>query len=325
MTYVPEISVVMPVFNAAPFIREAIDSILHQTFTRFELIIVDDGSSDDSVSIVESYSDTRLRLLKQEHSGIAEALNRGIAVARAPLIARFDADDVCYPSRLLVQFEFLNCNKDVGIVGSAAHYVDSEGLPAFTYCPPGQTNEQIQLTKQRICPFIHSSILIRKSLLLKHSYSPEALTFEDHFLWLQVLRYARGFNLSQPLLKVRLNPASVTIDDRWRPKRFHELKNKLLLTGTITPEEATELRSIVDKQRTSETNAGAYHSLLAKKYLWDNYQPSLARKHLRLLSQSSAMTLQSYLLYGASFIPGKVLKAVYRLKQKNTYGLSPSQ
>src|SRR5829696_8769351 len=110
---VPAITVLMPAFNAAAFIAEAIRSVLAQDFSDFELLIVDDGSTDDTAAIVQGFSDRRIRLVDQPHRGIAAALNRGLYEARSPLIARFDADDICFPTRLRLQHEFLKQNPDV--------------------------------------------------------------------------------------------------------------------------------------------------------------------------------------------------------------------
>lgn len=96
----PQITVLMPAYNAGKYIREAITSVLEQSFADFELLIVNDGSTDDTADIIDSFNDERIVVLSQENKGVAAALNNGLRHARAPYIARFDADDVCYPYRL---------------------------------------------------------------------------------------------------------------------------------------------------------------------------------------------------------------------------------
>ena len=103
----PTVSVVMSLYNSQKYLREAIESVLCQTLSDFEFIIIDDGSKDDSADIVRSYNDVRIRLISQENLGLAAALNRGIQLAKSKLIARMDPDDICFPDRLLKQFEYL--------------------------------------------------------------------------------------------------------------------------------------------------------------------------------------------------------------------------
>ena len=109
----PSITVLMPVYNAERFLAEAIESVLQQTFTQFEFLIIDDGSTDSSPEIVRSYSDPRIRFLQNEQNlGITATLNKGIELAQADLIARMDADDICYPDRLQKQMEFVAAHPD---------------------------------------------------------------------------------------------------------------------------------------------------------------------------------------------------------------------
>jgi glycosyltransferase involved in cell wall biosynthesis len=103
----PLVTVLMPVYNAEKYLREAIDSILNQTLTNFEFLIVDDGSKDSSIDIINSYNDPRIKLVRNESNlGISKTLNRGIELASAELIARMDADDISYPVRLQKQYDY---------------------------------------------------------------------------------------------------------------------------------------------------------------------------------------------------------------------------
>src|SRR4030088_1747169 len=120
----PKITVLMPVYNAGKYIRDAIDSVLSQTFSDFELLIINDGSTDDAEKIIESFNDPRISVINQSNKGIAIALNTGLQLARAPYIARFDADDICYEDRLKVQYRFITANPEYIIAGSAADYID---------------------------------------------------------------------------------------------------------------------------------------------------------------------------------------------------------
>jgi len=122
-----KISVVMSVYNGEKYLREAIDSILSQTFHDFEFIIIDDGSNDGSAEVVRSYTDSRIRFVQQENRGLAAALNRGVLLARSGLIARMDQDDISMPDRFEKQYEYLQKHKEVVALGAAAVWIDVNG------------------------------------------------------------------------------------------------------------------------------------------------------------------------------------------------------
>src|SRR5688572_20456536 len=123
----PYVTILMPAYNTALYISEAINSVLTQDFTDFELLIIDDGSTDDTVRIIKSFTDPRVRLIRQKHAGIAAALNRGLQEAEGEYIARFDADDICLPGRLCRQVDFLESHPDYVICGGEAEYISDQG------------------------------------------------------------------------------------------------------------------------------------------------------------------------------------------------------
>ena len=118
----PKVSVVMSVCNSEPFIRDAIKSILGQTFQDFEFIIINDGSTDGSLQIIQSYGDSRIRITSQENLGLTKSLNKGIGIARGEYIARQDADDISEPSRLEKQVAVLEQNRRAVLVSSNIRY-----------------------------------------------------------------------------------------------------------------------------------------------------------------------------------------------------------
>ena len=111
MNLTPPVTVLLPVYNAAPYLREAVDSVLAQTFTDYELLIINDGSTDDTANILASYKDERITIVTQQNIGLIATLNKGLSIAKGKYVARFDADDVCYPDRLKLQYDFLICFK----------------------------------------------------------------------------------------------------------------------------------------------------------------------------------------------------------------------
>src|SRR5262245_13126916 len=136
-----KVTVLMPAFNAEKYIGEAIRSILGQTFADFELLIVNDGSSDSTSSIVQQFNDQRVRLLECPHRGISLTLNEGLTEAKGDYIARFDADDISLPERLEKQISFLDHQQDYVLVGCDAEYITENGEHLFDFHSEAHTHE----------------------------------------------------------------------------------------------------------------------------------------------------------------------------------------
>ncbi|QKJ29926.1 glycosyltransferase [Mucilaginibacter mali] len=312
----PKITVLMPAYNAGPYIGEAIASVLKQTFTDFELLIINDGSTDNTASVIHSYAcrDSRIVLINQENKGVSAALNTGLSHARAPYIARFDADDICYPDRLRVQYEFITAHPEYSIIGSAVDYMDVAGRFIFTHHPEAHLNEEIQELKYTVCPFIHSSVFYKKDAIIgSGGYNEHAYTFEDHFLWVNILKDHKACNLSQPLIKVRLNPGSITIDEKWRTKKFRDIKYSTLKKRSITAADGDELQAIGRRQYLPKIKEGSYYALCGKKFLVNNYQPELAREHIAKAISLHPLRWDNYLLYTASYLPEKFILWLHKL------------
>ncbi|OOQ57279.1 glycosyltransferase family 2 protein [Mucilaginibacter pedocola] len=300
----PKITVLMPAYNAGKYIGEAIASVLAQTFTNFELMIVNDGSTDDTLDIISSFDDNRIVVIHQSNKGVSAALNTGLKYARAPYIARFDADDVCYPNRLQLQYDFITANPQYSIVGSEADYIDNEGEFLFTHQLAAYSYADIKQLDVSVCPMIHSCVLYKKDVIVgAGGYNEHAYTFEDHFLWAQLLKTEQACNLPQPLIKVRLNPESVTIDEKWHTRKFRAIKQESLKTRRISASEGIELQRIGKGQYSAKNKHGAYYALCGKKFLLNNYQPQRARNHVVRAIALQPLRLDNYLLYVISFLP----------------------
>lgn len=311
----PLVTVLMPAYNAAAYIAEAIGSVLTQTFTDFELLIINDGSTDDTEKIIRSFNDPRIRLINQDNQGVSQTLNNGIGLSLGTYIARFDADDICHPLRLQQQVVFLNQHPGYVLVGSDAEYIDRQGEFVFEFRYRAYTNEEIQALPSHICPFSHPTVMYRKEAVIAAGmYDINAHNFEDHLLWRKMIGVGKVHNISEKLVKYRFNPESVTIDEKWRGKRFNQIKNRALERGAISEAEGEELLQIIRSQDTAKIKKGAYYSLLSKKFLFNNYQPGKARNHIRQLIRTCPLKLQGYLLLGLSFFPGSFLKSIYKIK-----------
>ena len=159
----PKVSVLMPVYNAAPFLGEAIETVLTQTFGDFEFIIVDDGSTDGSSDLVHSYAgqDARIHPIYQEHNqGIVKVLNIGLDACTGDFVARMDADDVALPDRLALQLQGLAKNPKLGALGGALTYIDESGkeLGVIRHCT-------LQASRLAGNPLLHPTVMLRRSVL----------------------------------------------------------------------------------------------------------------------------------------------------------------
>lgn len=312
------VTVLMPVYNAAPYLREAVDSVLNQSYRDFEFLIINDGSTDESRAILESYSDPRIKLIHQDNLGLISTLNKGLQLAKGEWIARFDADDICYPDRLEQQLNFLQQHPDHILVGSDADYMDKDGNYLFLFAIKGYSDEEIRRNKFLSCPVIHSSAMYKKEAVLKAGgYDKGALTFEDHMLWRKLGDLGKMANIPKPLIKVRFNPESVTIDENWRGEEFIALKRKIIEKGTVPDEDAAAIKNIISGQNFKEYKEAAYYSMIGKKYLWNQYNPVKARAHLFKAIKSMPYKKEPYLLYALSFFSESIIKAIYNKVKSN--------
>lgn len=213
MPETPYISVLLPVYNSAAYLAATIGSILTQTFRDFELIIINDGSTDNSEAIIRSFSDSRIRYLQQPNRGLVASLNRGIAEARGRYIARIDGDDLCLPSRFAQQAAWLDEHPDTAVVGCFVTFINEEGAETGTW-PADRANytaEQIRKALPRINCMAHPGIMARAETLRRFMYDPAQRHIEDYDLWLRMQAEGeRMEKVPEPLLLYRVHGASIT-------------------------------------------------------------------------------------------------------------------
>lgn len=223
----PSISVIMSVYNAAEYLNLAIESILNQTFTDFEFIIIDDGSTDESKKIIESYKDKRIRLISRPNKGLTKSLNEGLRIAKGMYIARQDADDISKVDRFEKQVNFLNHNPDIGMVGSNYTVIDETGSELTT------TNVFTHQDDLKLClvncnQFGHGSIMMRSDLNeLKKGYDQSVGYVEDYDLWIRISRETGVANIEEPLYLWRKSSESITHSNHdLQVKQTLALRNK---------------------------------------------------------------------------------------------------
>lgn len=208
-----QISVIMPAYNIVLYIHEAIESILNQTFSDFEFIIIDDNSNDNTWNIIQDYAlkDFRIVALKNEENiKLSRSLNKGLKLAKGKYIARMDADDYAVPDRFQRQFDYMEKHLDVGIVGGAMELRDSNnkfiGIRRYSL-----TDELIRKYIYRYCPFCHPSIMLRKDVLNKvGGYDKLWNPAEDYDLYFRIGKITQFANLEDILIKYRVVPHSMT-------------------------------------------------------------------------------------------------------------------
>jgi glycosyltransferase involved in cell wall biosynthesis len=189
------VSVVMPVYNSEKYLREAIDSVLSQSYKNIELIIVDDGSTDSGGDIVLSYADPRIRLIQNEkNSGIVFSRNRGLEAAGGEYVATLDSDDIALPDRIAKQVDFLEANPDYGLCGTFYRTIDSNGkfLKKINF-PTSNQDIQTHLTLGNC--FCNSTMMLRGKLAKELKYREKYDIVEDYELWYRISKRAKVANL----------------------------------------------------------------------------------------------------------------------------------
>lgn len=209
----PTVSVVMAVYNTEKYLAQAVESILNQTFGNFEFIIIDDGSTDGSLKILEAYAakDKRICLISRENQGISRTRNELLAKAKGEFLAVMDSDDIALPERLARQVEFLEHNRDVVGVGCAREVIDEKGRLLICAEEP-EDNDRIQQSMLAgFCSICNPSAMIRRSSLIEVGGYDEALApSEDLDLWLRLGEVGKLANLKDKLLKYRIHNKSAS-------------------------------------------------------------------------------------------------------------------
>jgi glycosyltransferase involved in cell wall biosynthesis len=231
----PEISVILPAYNTGAYLGKAIRSVLDQSFSDFELLIINDGSTDETENIIRSFSDPRIVYIKNEQNcGLANALNKGIDIARGKYIARMDGDDICLPTRFTYQKAILDQQPDIAAVASTIIFINKSGEQTGSW----------ELDKRTIYPatikskmpyencIAHPTIMMRSAVLKEMRYEPGQENMEDYDLWLRLM--IRGYRIAkveEPQLWYRVLDTSITGMHLKRKNFFFKhfkMKRKLL-------------------------------------------------------------------------------------------------
>ena len=228
VTIKEKVTVLMPVYNGALYLREAIDSILNQSYSDFEFLIINDGSIDKSVEIINSYHDTRINLVSNEiNKGLIYSLNRGLEIACGKYIARMDCDDISMPDRLAKQVDLMENSPEIGVCGSWIEYF--VGCQSLLKLPI--TDKKIRRTMIFRNPMAHPTVMMRSSVLKKNKlyYDPSYHYVEDYELWTRLAHYTQFYNIPEALLKYRIHSEQVSTQNATKQKKMlKKIRTKLI-------------------------------------------------------------------------------------------------
>lgn len=309
-----KVSVIMAAYNAEKYIEEAIRSVLNQTLPDFELIVINDGSEDQTLNAIKSISDERIVIINQDNSGAANARNSGLRSSKGEYIAILDADDIALPDRLKKQVDFLDASPEYGIVGSNACVIDKDGVFVTN------TNQALDWQSIRLklpaSPFIHSTVMFRSSLISTIGLYPDITTSEDALFFLKISKISKMINLEDCLINYRLLPSALS---RRSSSLINMSKNYLshfYSTGEL-PHDYKKKYEKASRSFSEREKFIQYSNLLAKKYLWGSHpNPQLARKSIFNLGLNIATSVQSILLLILSFAPSNLIKNIYSIIKK---------
>jgi glycosyltransferase involved in cell wall biosynthesis len=232
----PEVSVVIAVHNGEKTLHSAVDSIINQTFSNWELIIVNDASTDNTADIVKSYQekyDNIIYIRNTRNSGLAKSLNSGIEAASGRYIARLDDDDICFPARLEKQYRFMEKHKNIDVLGTGAVLINNNGEMIGALLMP-ESDMEIRRQIPKLNPFIHPSVMMKREFAISTGgYDARLKRKEDYDLWARGINKHKYHNIAEPLIYYRVKRSKTFYTDMygfWIRLR-NAYRGRYLLTG----------------------------------------------------------------------------------------------
>jgi glycosyltransferase involved in cell wall biosynthesis len=325
MSNVP-VTVLMPVYNASAHLREAIDSILNQTFTNFEFLIINDGSTDSSEEIILSYNDPRIRYEKNEvNIRLIATLNKGLEIAKGKYIARMDADDISLPERLQVQFDFMEASPAVALCGSWCEVTgSSSGMVKLV-----TDHNDIMMKMLYQSHLVHPTVMLRKSAIdsFTTKFDPQFLHAEDYEFFVRIGEKFKLACIPQVLLKYRVHEGSISIQNRdLQVQNSFIIKGALFqkLGATLTQDEMELYRSIGQHEYlNTDDYINKAQNILERLSAANNktgfFDNAFFQKHISQLWFNLTYNVSTYSRYkssalSTSYSPGAAMLAKFWLK-----------
>lgn len=273
-----KVTVLMPVYNGGKYLKEAIESILNQTYKDFDLLIINDGSTDNSEEVILEFSDERIKYIKNgKNMGLIETLNKGLDLISGEYIARMDQDDISLPKRLEKQVKFMDENRDIVVSGTYAK-VFGEGIKEYIWKVP-ICSEEIKVSLLFTCSLLHPSVILRNNSfkIQNLKYNELHKNAEDYGLWLETSFNNKLGNIPEVLLKYRILASSMTRvseENKIEREKIHKdiyimASNNYLLNFS---KDDLEIHSqLINKKFSFNKNINSYlNKLLKVKYLDKN-------------------------------------------------------
>ena len=311
MNTIPKITVLLPVYNCELYVQTAVESILNQTYTDFEFLIIDDASTDATLSILRKFDDARIQLIeKPVNSGYTNSLNYGLQLAKGEYIARMDGDDISHPERFAKQIAYLETHPEVVVCGTNQKILGSDKLITLPL-----SNEAIKIGLLWGNRIPHSSAMIKKNILEEHSIQYDTTTepAEDYHLWIQLLAFGKLCNLPEVLLEYRVYGNQVSkkraeeqkksdiaakfsmlqyLKVNWEPAEHEFLERQFGKTECITFKDLNIFKQIQNKLASANASIGFFESLLFQQYLTDLEADVLRKCFLKQKRYSPSIYLE---------------------------------
>jgi glycosyltransferase involved in cell wall biosynthesis len=310
----PIVSIIMSVYNSENYLFQAIASISCQTFEDFEFIIIDDGSTDNSSRIIDSFNDHRIKSIRHDNQGLAFSLNVGIRLSRGKYIARMDSDDISEKNRIKKQVEFLDNNPGYAICGTNALVMTEDSTPLY-YLNLPQSDEEIrrQLFETYNSPLVHGSVIFHKDAAVRSGlYDNKMRTSQDFALWRRMAHYGKLSNISEALYRYRINPSALsTLPQKLGTKKM-KIIQRTIDAGNITDQDAVELDAILKKADASEKRTH-YEIHIGKVYQSYLNNQAMARKHFKKAVVASPLNVNAWINLIFTYFPIAFVLSLKRL------------
>jgi glycosyltransferase involved in cell wall biosynthesis len=260
----PSVSILMPVYNASPYLSDAIKSMLNQTYTDFELIILDDCSTDNSAEVAQRFKDSRIVYHRNDvNNGLANNLNTGLKMAKGKYIARMDGDDISLPHRLQAQVVFMESNPDIDLCSCAMQMFGADNQIWIRDRNP----EMVKITMMFYSAVLHASSVFRKDVFEKHDlyYNQDTFPAEDYDLWSRAAFFCNMVNLPDIMYLYRMHQTQVTSTDPRAAVKCREIQIQYL-TKALPDLKAEDVTSFVDGFINHEINCLSEIKELKNRY-----------------------------------------------------------
>ncbi|HEV7333480.1 MAG TPA: glycosyltransferase [Flavisolibacter sp.] len=314
-TNAPIVTVLLPTYNCEAYVQKSIQSILDQTFTNFELLVIDDASTDRTIQVIQEFTDPRIRLIrKQKNTGYTDSLNYGIGIAQGDYIARMDADDISIATRLERQVQFLTSNKDVVLCGCWYQEIPTNHVAKLPV-----SHEDILVAMLTNNSISHPSVMYRKEFFIRHqlTYNRDFESAEDYELWTRVIALGKIHNLPEVLLHYRLHEQQVSAQrNAFQAQRAALCRKRMLLYLTELPAAEEEILEMI-LSGTRMRNVPELHQAIAvlDQLAVINSSKAFYKKDafLAFIEQEKKIVIRNFFIFHSRYNLG-ILQCFFRLK-----------